>query len=438
MQIACKLLIIALEFYLFIMATIYTLLDTRREKQDGTYPVVFRVVHSRLATTINSGYSVKEKDWDAVKLKIKSSCRNLGSIIQVNADIKSREAKLSGELSLLERSSQLEDITTSQLRKKLLGKEKENKLKLSFGEFARQSISGLKTEKRLGTAKAYNDALSFVLNYNDGKDVSFYQMDAAFLKKLEKRYMAKPNNHYNGLAAYMRAVRAMFNKAIVDGYTKNEYYPFRRNVQDNDKYRIRKEKTSKRAVSKEFIQKFEQYDKNMENKMYVDAKNYFLFSFYMRGMNMRDIALLKKRNIVNKHIEYRRSKTAKTYKIFLNDKAREILNYYGYEEKSKNHYLFPIIKRPFDLELMIKDVQNALSNTNKYLKHIAKDMDFDEKNLTTYVSRHSWATIADKAGIDRRIISQGLGHQDLRTTDIYIDDIVHDDVLSEADKIIIG
>ena len=98
------------------MATIYTLLDTRREKQDGTYPVVFRVVHSRLATTINSGYSVKEKDWDAVKLKIKSSCRNLGSIIQVNADIKSREAKLSGELSLLERSSELEDITTSQLR----------------------------------------------------------------------------------------------------------------------------------------------------------------------------------------------------------------------------------------------------------------------------------------------------------------------------------
>ena len=155
-------------------------------------------------------------------------------------------------------------------------------------------------------------------------------------------------------------------------------------------------------------------------------------------MNMRDVALLKKRNVVNKHIEYRRSKTGKTYKIFLNDKAREILNYYGYEEKSKNHYLFPIIKRPFELELLIKDVQNALSNTNKYLKHIAKDMDFDEKNLTTYVSRHSWATIADKAGIDRRIISQGLGHQDLRTTDIYIDDIVNDDVLSEADKIIIG
>ena len=158
----------------------------------------------------------------------------------------------------------------------------------------------------------------------------------------------------------------------------------------------------------------------------------------MRGMNMTDMAKLQKYNIVNDHLEYRRSKTGKSYKIFLNDKAKMILDQYGFENKTQRHLLLPIISRDWSLELARKDIQNALSNTNKYLKLIAKDLGHDEKKLTTYVSRHSWASIADKAGIDRRIISQGLGHENLNTTNIYIDDIMSNDVLSQADQIIIG
>ena len=420
------------------MATVYTLLDTRRQKQDNTYPVVFRVVHNRLSTTINSGYSVKKKDWDEEKLKIKSSCRNIGSITQANANLRNKESNLNSELSRLEQAGGLSDLSTPELRKKLLGKDAQKKNKLNLTEYTKQIIQSLKDENRLGTAKAYNDALSFILNYNDGKNVEFYQLSAEFLIKLEKRYMAKPTNHYNGLAAYMRAIRAVCNRAIIEGYSKPEYYPFRRNVQEKDKYRIKKEKTSKRAVSRAFIQKVEEYDQNMDNKMYVDAKNFFLFSFYMRGINMVDMAKIRRSNVINNYLEYRRSKTGKSYKIFVNEKAKVILDYYEFKDKKGQHFLFPIIKRLWKMELVKKDINNALSNTNKYLKLIAKDLGFDETKLTTYVSRHSWATIADKAGIDRRIISQGLGHGDMRTTDIYIDDIVSDDVLSEADKLIIG
>lgn len=174
----------------------------------------------------------------------------------------------------------------------------------------------------------------------------------------------------------MRAIRAICNKAIYEGYSEAEHYPFRRNVQEKEKYRIRKEKTSKRAVSKDFIVKIENYSFNMDNKMYVNAKNYFLFSFYMRGMNMVDLAKLKPENIVDDHLEYRRSKTGKSYKILLNEKAKAILDYYNLNKPKHHQYLFPIIKRPYRMELIKKDIENALSSTNKYLKRIAKDLGY--------------------------------------------------------------
>ena len=125
------------------------------------------------------------------------------------------------------------------------------------------------------------------------------------------------------------------------------------------------------------------------------------------------------------------------YEITLTDKAMDILRLYGYDKKKKFDFLFPIIKRDYDPLLMEKDMYNAQRNTNKNLQRIAKDLGLDV-HLTTYVARHSWATIADKLGVDRRIISQGLGHTSLSTTEIYINDIVSSDDLQSADELITG
>ena len=93
--------------------------------------------------------------------------------------------------------------------------------------------------------------------------------------------------------------------------------------------------------------------------------------------------------------------------MYVNDKAKAILDIYGYSNKKNDDYLFPIIKRSLNQELARKDWKNAAAQVNKYITLIAKELGFDVK-LTTYVTRHSWATIADQAGIDRRKISQGL------------------------------
>ena len=101
----------------------------------------------------------------------------------------------------------------------------------------------------------------------------------------------------------------------------------------------------------------------------------------------------------------------------------------------RNDLLFPIVKNPGNSEMAFKQLKLSIRATNRYLKRIAKELNLNI-NLTTYVSRHSWATIADKAGIDRRIISQGLGHSDLTTTNVYINDIQSFEDLSAANDII--
>ena len=207
---------------------------------------------------------------------------------------------------------------------------------------------------------------------------------------------------------------------------------------DKSKYRIKSEKTRKRAISIDDITKVENYvqDKNAAIGK-INARLYFLFSFYMRGVNYSDMAHLKKLNIKEDKLIFRRQKTGRKFEIKINPKAKAILNQFDVKKKKPNNYLFPIIKRPFDKELMHKDISQAIKVTNKQLKNIAKDVGI-MTTLTTYVSRHSWATIADKAGIDRKIISKGLGHSDLATTEIYIDDLVSNTDLEDADDIIIG
>ncbi len=409
------------------------ILDKRREKKDGTYPIAFRVLHGRIQSTIGSGYSVHEEYWDKQKKAVKRGCKTIPDITYFNYLLKKKEFDLTKKIRELDEKGVLEDMTMKELKKELTRERKEKKP--SFMAFTADIIQNLKNEERYGMAAAYKDALAFLRKYGRINDITFKEITPDYLRLLEKRYIANGRNHYNGLAVYMRAIRAVFNRAIVAGYVKEAQYPFRKTTLDQYKYHIRTEKTKKRAVSKEVIRKIENL--TLENESLLKYKYYFLFMFYTRGMNMVDLAWLKKENIEHGRLTYKRAKTGKTYTMRLNQKAWEILRWFGYKDKKDWDFLFPIIKNPNDRERINVQIKNAISHTNKGLGKIA-DMLGIEIKMTTYVSRHTWATIADKKGIDRRIISQGLGHSDLHTTEIYINDIVSTDDLDAANDIITG
>lgn len=411
------------------------ILDKRRLKKDGTYPIKFRLIYNRTTTTIKTTYSVTESEWDVKHEKINKKCKRYRNIDAINKRLHLMASDF--QTRILSSDEDMINIKNAVALKKYLLDDEEEKMSLKemkYAAFTKKLIKEFQDQGKYGNAKAYKHTLFFLGKYFR-RDFHFSELTPAVLKRIETKFLANGYS-YNGLSFNLRTIRAVYNKAISYGIIDNSVYPFKRLAYEKDKYKIKEEKTKKRAISKEIFKLIENYDPKGDVGKF-DAKNYFLFSFYCRGINIRDIALLRKINIEGKVLNYRRAKTKYMYEITLTEKALDILRLYGYDKKKKFDFLFPIIKRDYDPLLMEKDMYNAMRNTNKNLQRIAKDLGL-EVHLTTYVARHSWATIADKLGVDRRIISQGLGHTSLSTTEIYINDIVSSDDLQSADELITG
>jgi integrase len=156
------------------------------------------------------------------------------------------------------------------------------------------------------------------------------------------------------------------------------------------------------------------------------------------GMNWSDMAHLKMKNIVNDRIEYIRiktkRKTAKGFTIKINSKIQGILAHYTHNKKSDN-YIFPIILRTDSPFIIREEIKNRLRRYNENLQRIGTLCGIKE-NLTSYVSRHSWATIAKKSGIDIGIISDALGHQDTIVTRTYLDSFGSEEIDKANERIV--
>jgi site-specific recombinase XerD len=239
--------------------------------------------------------------------------------------------------------------------------------------------------------------------------VQFHEINLAFLNRFEVQHLKKGKS-YNGLAAYLRAVRAIYNQAIKAGLVDREMYPF-------TNYEIKTTKTRKRAISRDAIKKIENCILEPDDPLF-NARNYFLASFYLRGISFTDLAELKVSDIVSGRIHYQRKKTDKPYDMPVSESLQKILDIY-LPGKNKDSYIFPITTRE-TLEERYVQIQDARKRFNKKLKLLATKCEIDEA-LTSYVSRHSFATIAKNLGFAVAAISDMLGHESISTTQIYLD-----------------
>ena len=173
-----------------------------------------------------------------------------------------------------------------------------------------------------------------------------------------------------------------------------------------------------------------------KNDILINARNYFLFSYYCRGINFIDLASLKWNNIVEDELHYIRAKTKEEFRFKLHPAASNILEYYkNLEGNSDAGYIFPIIyKRHATLQSIRDRRQKVRTRTNKEMKAFGVSLGI-EKPLTTYVARHSYATALRRNGVSKENIGRSLGHDSLKTTDIYLEDIgdpVLDDLINST------
>lgn len=274
----------------------------------------------------------------------------------------------------------------------------------SFFCYMENIIFNLRQQNRIGTAHNYQAALGSIRRFRNNQDIAFEQINCVLIKDYQS-YLKSAGLSPNSISFYMRILRAAYNRLAEQGL-----------VQDSKPFRTAftgMEKTRKRAIGLEDIRKIKELDLSAKPALEF-ARDIFMFLFYCRGMSFVDAAFLKKSDVHNGVINYRRHKTSRLLHIRIVGQIQDIVNRHA---DAESPYLLPVITRPDTDER--KQYESALRRINNALKEIA-GMAKLPVALTTYVSRHSWATVAKAKNIPVNVISDALGHDSPATTQIYL------------------
>ena len=271
----------------------------------------------------------------------------------------------------------------------------------------------IKQKQKLGrtcTARNYRSALRSFLRYRGGKDPALNDLDGSTVQAYEA-WLTEHGVRRNTSSFYMRILRAVYNRAVKKRLVRQEY-PFSGVYTGIDR-------TSKRAVPLSVVRSIRDMDLSHAPSREL-ARDTFLMSFYLRGMSFVDMAHLRKSDLHGGYIHYNRSKTRRHLQIKVEKEMMNIIDKYRQRTEGSD-YLLPILDSTRGNDP--RQYHNAANRMGYHLKHLARTIGL-QSPLTLYVARHSWATIARDNNISVSVISEGLGHGSIATTQIYLGSIL--------------
>ena len=311
--------------------------------------------------------------------------------------------KLEYEKKALELGDKIKSMTCQEL-KDYLERQKQDH---DFFSYSASVVQNLILKGQLSTAESYTHTLNHLTNATGRDHLPFGEFTVGLLRQLEIYLKTKKDrpNKINSIAVHLRNLRAIINRAIDDETINLQNSPFRR-------YKIEREETKQRDISFESLRKFIQVRTLITGKgRFIDplhkTADLFLLSFYLLGINPVDLSKLKKTDLVNGRIIYRRAKTGKLVSVKVEPEAMEIINRYQGEDLLLNLLENkPTRKAERKTEIHTDFKRNA----NKNLQKLAKTLEIPEKIVMTS-TRYTWATMAASIGITDSIIDRALGHK---------------------------
>ena len=387
------------------------------EGKEGT--LYFQIIHKRVARTVFTDCRVFTSEWDNVS----------SSVITVGTDerktyLEMVASKLKWSMERFSRIMAEKDTTKAEYTVDDIVSEynKQPDCPTLFN-FIRSMITKKTAAKRYGTAKTYRDSLASFSSFRNGKDITFDDLNEDIINQYEA-WMKNKGLKRNSSSCYLRTFKTLYLKAVELGLTE-----------DKDIFRhvfTGFATTTKRAISIDAIKAIRKL--NLENNPALAfARDMFMLSLYLQGMAFVDIAYLKKSDIRNGQLQYSRKKSGQTLTISWEKPMQEIVDAYSHLTKD-TPYLLPIITKQDGMER--KQYEKAEHNVNRNLKKIG-EMAGLHIPLTTYVARHSWASIMRDMGNDITVVGKGLGHSDIKTTQIYLSTIDNSTVM-KANKRFLG
>ena len=290
----------------------------------------------------------------------------------------------------------------------------------SLPSFVNQLRTQFLQQNKLRLAETYQSALNSFSLYINKVEILMEDIDCKMIEGYES-YLKQKKLTLNTISFYMRILRAIYNRAVKSGVIADKK-PF-------DRVFTTMTKTTKRAIPIQTIQKIAQA--HVKNKNEALARDLFLFSFYTRGMSFVDIAYLKKTDLNNTYLIYKRKKTGQELKIAWRKEMQELVD----RNSSKDGvHLLGILDENSEKSLRFQyHYTQCIINTA--LKRLGKQLNLGT-NLTMYVARHSWATIARQKNIPISVICDGMGHNSEKTTQVYLQSVDAEAIDRCNDKLI--
>ncbi|MBC7946554.1 MAG: phage integrase SAM-like domain-containing protein [Chitinophagaceae bacterium] len=389
-------------------ATTTIFLDTRRLKKNNLYPVKLRVTFDRKRRyyPYPGKYDMLEKDFASV-----FSDNPKAQFKKIQTVLIAERAKADQIIDSL--GSNFSFVMFERRFKEPSGNSKD------IFALLETLAKRLRENDQISTAILTECSLNSLQKYHQKSSLGLEELDVSFWNKYEK-WMIQEGNSNATIGMYIRRFRVVFNEAIAKRVIAKELYPF--GPKNND-FKIPVGRNLKKALTLSDVGRI--YNYVPKNPSEEKARDLWLFSYMGNGMNMKDIALLKFKNIDGEMIRFERAKTERSNKdkpveisFALSPDIARIIKKWGNKSIYEGNYLFPILTKQDTVKDQYYRVYNAVKFTNKHMKAICRDLGITAK-VTTYVARHSFATILRNSGKPIELIGNEMGHSSIKVTQGY-------------------
>lgn len=379
--------------------SVLTIVDRRRRKNNGLFPVKIEVVYRRVQKYYPTGQDVSLEEWEKFRYARRrpKKCASIENSFYVVRNAVEQLAE-KGEFSFRRLEARL-------------GRSSD-----TVNDAIQAKMKILMSEGKINSFYRYRSTLHGIERFSEGRKLSFESITPEWLKKCEN-FWSKEGKNSTSIHIYMKTLKSIFNTAIEEGLLREYNSPFGRNA-----YQIPASSTRKMALSKEHIEAIKKWKGDLEVEYWRDL---WMFSYLCNGINFRDMLFLRYRDISDDEIIYIRSKTAnsnKQAKIIrapISPYMREIMTRSGNGAEGKaDRFIFRHAKgdeKPLEISLLVRKV---ISSCNAAMKILAADLGIPA--FSTYSARHSFATVLKKCGTDISFISESLGHSSIAMTENYL------------------
>lgn len=362
--------------------------------------IYYQIIHERKVRQLLTDYKVFSSEWDESRSMVTTTQKS-----ERKSFILSIRERIRWDVErLLKIDRKLDSNGMTYTAEDVIDEFNRYAHEYSLFNFMESIIAKLKHNGKIRTSETYKSTLNSFKKFREDEDIMLDCITSEIMEAYEawhKKRGVVPNT----ISFYTRILRAVYHRAIEDDVIENRN-PFRKVYTGVDK-------TVKRALPLAVIKKIKALDLSLTPALDY-ARDMFLMSFYLRGMSFIDMAFLKKLDLKNGYVTYRRRKTGQQLIIEWTKEMQIIIDKYP---ENKSDYLLPVIRNPGVNERC--SYRNTGYNINHNLKRIAEMVGVTIP-LTLYVARHSWASAAKAKGIPLSVISEGMGHDSEATTQIYL------------------